>query len=856
MRRASPPEVLAPVGGRPQLAAAIENGADAVYFGLTSFNARARAANFTPDELPDVMAELHERGVQGFVTLNTLIFDEELPALERYARALSDARVDAVIVQDLGVCATLARIAPDVPLHGSTQMTVTSAESARLVAGLGLERVVLGRELSVREVAAVAAGTDLELEVFVHGALCVSYSGQCFSSEAWGGRSANRGQCAQACRLPYDLVVDGVAAGDVDHRYVLSPQDLMGVQHVPALIDAGVACLKIEGRLKGPEYVALTTRVYRDAVDAAWAGRDVHVDAATRRDLQQVFSRGLTPGFLEGKRHQRLVAGRFPKHRGLRVGRVTSVSGRRIGVALEGPLKAGDGVVFDAGRPQERELGGTVHTLLVADAPVEGEVASGEATIKLGVKVRLRDLAVGDLVWRTRDPELVKRLEATWTSVRRRTSVEAAVTGVMGEPARVELRDGSGRVGLGTTDRVLEPARARSLDEDAVRGAVDRLGGTSLALGALRVELPERAFLPISSLNRARRAATEALIAARRSLRVREVEVVEVAPRHVRLTSSNSREVVDQKLKDPSVSVLCRDPSVSVLCRDLAQVRAAIATGVGEVVVDFLEVKGLREAVAEVKAAGIRAVAASPRVLKPAEENIRAFLVKLGADAILVRSLGLLHSLLEADGAPDLHGDFSLNATNRRTTDLLLGAGLARLAPGHDLNAAQIAALARGGVADRLEVIVHHHLPIFHTEHCVFARFLSDGDDKRTCGAPCETKVLHLEGRDGKRHRVEADMGCRNTVFNAEAQSGLRDVGRFLDAGVRRFRLELVDHRPDEVAPLVALYTDALERRIDGREAFQRLRRESRFGAGLGSLAVLSAPTPEEMKRPGWMRRE
>jgi putative protease len=642
-------------------------------------------------------------------------------------------------------------------------------------------------------------------------------------------------------------VVDGKLAGDVDERYVLSPQDLMGVQHVPALIDAGVACLKIEGRLKGPEYVALTTRVYRDAVDAAWAGRDLHLGESTRRELQQVFSRGLTPGFLEGKRHQRLVRGRFPKHRGVRVGRVTSVSGRRIGLHLEGPIKAGDGVVFDAGRPQEREIGGTVHTVLAGrpEAVVTSEIAAGEVTIKLGVKARVRDAQVGDILWRTRDPALVKRLEATWTSSQRRAAVNAVVEGTMGGPVTVTLRDDAGRVGVGETDRVLEEARARVLDIEAVRASVGRLGGTTLQLRDLQVDLPA-AFLPISSLNRARRAAAEALIAERRRLRVRETAVVEVAPREARLASSGTRFIDSENLSNPSVSVLCRD---------IHQVRAAIATGVSEIVVDFLEVKGLREAMAEVQAAGIRAVAASPRVLKPAEENIRAFLLKGNADAILVRSLGLLHSLLEADGAPPLYGDFSLNATNRRTADLLFGAGLARLAPGHDLNAVQIAELARGPWASRVEVIVHHHLPIFHTEHCVFARFLSDGDDKKTCGLPCETHSLHLQGRDGERHRVEADMGCRNTVFNATAQSGLRDVERFLSAGVRRFRIELVDHRPDEVGPLVALYRRALAGEVAGRDAFRQLRKESRFGAGLGSLAVLDAPKPEDMKRPGWMAR-
>lgn len=834
------PEVLAPAGGHPQLAAAIEAGADAVYFGLSRFNARARAANFAPEELPEIMERLHERCVMGFVTVNTLIYDEELGDVARLLEHLQASKVDAMIVQDLGVVALARQVAPDLPLHGSTQMTVTSAESARLVGRLGLERVVVGRELSVREIAAVVAGTDLEVEVFVHGALCVSYSGQCFSSEAWGGRSANRGQCAQACRLPYDMLVDGEPRDLGEFRYLLSPQDLAAVHHVPALMEAGAACFKIEGRLKGPEYVAATTAAYRRAVDAAWEGRELAWSAQDQVDLEQVYSRGLTPGFLEGSKHQRLVRGRFPKHRGVRVGEVTDVRGRGVVVELAGPVKAGDGVVFDAGRPQDDEAGGVVFQVLRDGAPVDGESTEGAVTLLMGRGVG-EGVGVGDRVWRTRDPALLARLKDVWEGgVRRRAPVWARVAGGVGEHLTLELRDAAGRSVTVESEGELQAARGRPLGRETLAKQLGRLGGTSLELAGLEVDLVGDCFLPVSALNTMRREASERLLAVRRGLRVRDLggEATSVGERVV--------------LAEQPVAVEAPEtPQLTVLCRSRAQVEAAAALDdVAAVAVDFLEVKGLGDAVAAVKAAGKEAIAVSPRVLKPAEENLRRFLLKLGADAILVRSLGLLESLLEEEDRPALYGDFSLNCTNRATRDLLLGAGLTRLAPGHDLNADQLAALVDEGTAGRLEIILHHHLPIFHTEHCVFARFLSDGDSKKDCGAPCEEHEVHLVGRDGHKHLVRADMGCRNTVFNAEAQSGLRALDRFLDAGYRRFRLELADHAADDVAPLVASYAAALRREIDGAEAWRRVARGG-YGLTLGSLRVVSEPTTT--KTPGWV---
>ena len=845
-RRAQPPEILAPVGGRPQLAAAVEAGADAVYFGLSRFNARARAANFHVDELAEVMDLLHERGVMGFVTVNTLIYDEELDEVGKLLEHLVACRVDAAIVQDLGVAALARRVAPDLPLHGSTQMTVTSAESARLVARLGLERVVLGRELSVREIQEVVKGTQLEVEVFVHGALCVSYSGQCFSSEAWGGRSANRGQCAQACRLPYDMLVDGEERDLGELKYLLSPQDLSGIQHVPALIDAGVACFKIEGRLKGPEYVAATTSAYRRAVDAAWAQRELVWSDADQVDLEQVFSRGLTPGFLDGPRHQRLVHGASPKHRGVRIGEVVYVGDRDVTVKLSGPIKAGDGVVFDGARPEDNEEGGIVFQVLREGVRQRELCTDGEVSLRFAPHVKVRRVRPGNRVWRNKDPALLARLKSTWEGgVQRRTPVFAEVSGSAGRPLSLVLSDGHGRSVSVASDQLLQLATGRALDEERLSAQFGRLGGTSLELKTLASTIEGECFLPMSSLNRMRRAAAEQLLLLRRGLRVRDVDAPSPSESvRVSLTEQPARPM-DIQVDAPQVTVLCRSPE---------QVRAAVRLDeVHAVAVDFLEVKGLGDAIAQVQAAGKEAIAVSPRVLKPTEENLRAYLLKLGADAILVRSLGLLESLLSERQrvVPRLYGDFSLNCTNAETRDLLLDAGLARLAPGHDLNAEQLAALVTPETAGRLELIAHHHLPIFHTEHCVFARFLSDGDNRSNCGAPCERHELHLRGRDGKEHLVRADMGCRNTVFNAVAQSALRNLSRFLDVGIKHVRVELADHRASEVAPLVRVYADAVAGRTDGLSAWRELRETSEYGLTSGSLRIVQEPTI--VKTPGWV---
>ena len=909
------PEILAPAGGWPQLRAAVEGGADAVYFGLEALNARARASNFTVEEIADVIGYLHDRGVRGFVAINVLVFDEELAQAEKLVRAVVRAGVDAVIVQDVGLVSLIRIFAPDLVIHGSTQMSITSAEGAEFARELGCERVVVGRELSIREIAAVREGTTAEVEAFVHGALCVSYSGQCFSSEAWGGRSANRGQCAQACRLPYGLVVDGEVRDMGDVKYLLSPQDLMAVELVPQLIDAGVSCFKIEGRLKGPEYVGLTTSVYRRAVDEAWEARccesvDGHAPSGAewdlpdvvRTDLAQVFARGqddnydgLTKGFLEGPNHQRLVRGRSPRHRGVLLGKVVdsfirSEGGIVVRLNENVSIKRGDGVVFDGGKPDKPEAGGSVWE--VFDLSGKSVARSADEAVSFGEYELMFATATvatwadepnpGDLVWRSSDPALDARLHKMYggdvnlRSKRKEPVVIHMTSEGIGSPLRISIVDAQGRKGVGITHSCFSVARRRPLTFASLATAVGQLGDTHFHVGELNIEsiqglnaLPGL-FISVGDIKAARREAVEALMSLRNISGIAEAQnnsetlqgTIEISWWGDRAMEKDA-ELIQSKAAFTKISD--QEYKLTVLCRTREQTFAAMnVPWLKEIILDFLEVHGLQDMVDRVKASGRRAVVATPRVLKPNEELLWRFYLKLGADALLVRSAGLMRILknLRENGedhfVPELRGDFSLNAANAVGASVLFRqGGLDSLTPTHDLNAAQHVKMARALGAEsaaKLEVIIHQHLPIFYTEHCVFCRFLSEGNSYRDCGHPCETTRVHLRDGGGSDHLVLADMGCRNTVFNAKAQSGAEYIHELTNAGIKRFRVELVDEPAETVASLLEAYKDCLLGLKRGRDVVRLVgsfpdANGRSHGAGRGSFEVKKEIDRTSMKQ-------
>jgi putative protease len=867
-----PPELIAPAGDWECAKAAVENGADAIYFGLEKFNARMRANNFTEADLPRLMEFLHRRGVKGYVTFNILVFENEMAEAEQYARTMIAAGVDAAVVQDVGICRLIRRISPDFPIHVSTQMTITSAAGMEFARELGCNLVVLARECSLKEIevlqSAQLSGSLLPVEVFIHGALCVAYSGQCLTSEALGGRSANRGECAQACRMPYELVADGKAVPLGDRRYLLSPQDLAGLEVLPELVRIGVASLKIEGRLKSPEYVANITRIYRQALDRLGSSREADDPGSSRRQeahceirdqrseirnsaslltsaatgsgedryaMEMAFSRGLYTGWFRGTNNQALVHGRFGKKRGVFLGEVSRVEGGRVWIRLQGPLKPGDGVVFDAGHPEEEEEGGRVYE--VRRPRSEGrngalaELLFGRGDIDLG------RVHVGDRVWKTSDPELDRRLRQSFAgdAPKFRRPIQMEVHGLVGRPLTLITRDELGHVVRLASGMPLVHAEKQPLTTDRLRAQLGRLGGTSFKLGEVKNLLSGAVVLPVSELNRLRRDVVRDLLALRARPKRWTVEG----------GGWNAEGGVESGVPPCSIphSAL-RTPHLIVLVRDFAQLEAALQAGVETVYCEFEDPKRYCEAVALARRrqseSGVcrEIFVAPPRVFKLGEEWTLRQVRSCEADGYLVRNYDHLRFFAHDRCV----GDYSLNIANRLAADYFRNRfGLERVTASYDLNFAQLEALLRAAPPEWFEITIHQHMPMFHMEHCVFCAFLTSGTDYTNCGRPCDRQELKLRDRVGMEHPVKADAGCRNTVFNALAQTGADYVGRMLALGARHFRIEFLNETPDQAVQTIAMYQQLVRGEITGPQLWRELKLLNQLGVTRGQIG---SPAP------------
>ncbi|HWA10388.1 MAG TPA: U32 family peptidase [Opitutaceae bacterium] len=856
------PELLAPAGDWECARAAVENGADAIYFGLERFNARMRAKNFTQADLPALMEFLHRRGVRGYVTFNTLVFTDELADAEDYLRTIIAAGVDAAIVQDVGICRMIRALSPDFPIHCSTQMTVTSAAGVAFARELGAQLVVLARENSIAEIEKIqaseaATGAPLPLEVFVHGALCVAYSGQCLTSESLGGRSANRGECAQACRLPYELVADGRTVPLGDRRYLLSPQDLAGLEVLPALVRAGVASLKIEGRLKSPHYVASVTRVYRQALDALCAsveGNRLKVEspapvgnssfnsqpstfnpaafnpAAARYELEMGFSRGLYSGWFRGINNRELAHARFGTKRGVFLGQVARVEGESVALALAAPLKPGDGVVFDAGRPEEREQGGRVYEMTA------GRAAAGETTLRFGQgDIDWRRVQPGQLVWKTSDPALEREVRSTFEGdhVRFQRPIALEVHGHAGAVLTLVANDGDGHVVRAESAVPLSLANRQPLTQERLREQLGRLGGTPFRLGELTSFLEGDVILPVSELNRLRREIAG------------ELESLRAQPRRWQLADRSARPAgrPTMELALPAVPTPAEAEIIAVI-REPGQLEAAWSSGVRTIYCEFENPKRYRDAVARFRELQGAAAAAGetgdsgiwvapPRIFKPGEEWILQQVRSSQADGYLVRN----HDHLAFFAADRKRGDFPLNVANPWTAGHFLRRyKLERVTASYDLNIGQLEALLQAAPGARFDLTIHQHMPMFHMEHCVFCAFLSTGKDYRDCGRPCDRHRVALRDRIGAELPLKADAGCRNTVYNNRAQTGAEYAGRLLELGARSFRVEFVDEGAEEVGRTLTSYRRLLRGEISGSDLWREFKLINQLGVTRGQM--------------------
>ena len=873
------PELLAPAGDFECARAAVENGADAVYFGLDSgFNARARATNISDEQLPELMRFLHQRGVKGFLALNTLVFTNELPEIERLVRRVAEVGVDAVLVQDIGAVRLIRATCPDLPIHASTQMTLTSAEGIRIAAELGVERVVLARELAISDIAKIAEQTDMPLEAFVHGALCVAYSGQCLTSESLGGRSANRGQCAQACRMPYELVCDGEEVDLGDQKYLLSPQDLAAYALAPDLIDAGVISFKIEGRLKTPEYVANITRHYRQAIDTALAGQPVEFSLKQVEEMQLSFSRGFSTGWLQGDDHKMLVPARSSAKRGVLLGTVKGIHGQRVAVELACSIARGDGLAFEGDRAANDEQGGRVFEVFRRGESVDQPVSSG--VVELAFQHGAIDYSrvwIGQEVWKTDDPQLTSRLRKTFTGPDplRKVPLDVNVFAAVGQALCIAVRTETGLVAEVYSPEPLAAAIKHPLTESVLREQLSRLGGTVYELHSLHARISGAPMIPLSVLSKLRHELIRQLdeaVSKPPTRRIASTSVLADLRAAIRKANAPARPT-----NCPAPSTTCPAPSprrgegsseakrlttLHVICRTLPQLQALLDAGERNMFADFQDIREYREAVLIARGAGAELWLATPRIQRPGEVGLFRAIAKHEPDGILVRNLGGLwffgEPRAEGAGNGDLQtqtaplpnplpggerrparefiADFSLNVTNELTAQFLIERGARRVTASYDLNREQLLDLVAACPPVLLEIVIHQHMPMFHMEHCVFCAVLSPGTNATNCGRPCDRHVVHLRDRIGMEHCLTADVGCRNTLFNAVPQSAADVVPELMARGVRHFRIELLDETPAEIRLILSSYRSLLRGETTGRDVWQKLNAANRVGVTRGTL--------------------
>lgn len=787
------PELLAPAGNEQSLHAAVQAGADAVYLGVESFNARRSAENFTLETLARACDFAHLRSVSVYLTLNTAVLPNEADDAMELARQAFRAGVDAFIVQDIGIASELARTLPEARVHVSTQMNTHSTAGLEAAAALGAKRVTLARELSLGEVgqmASAAARLGMEVETFVHGALCVCYSGQCFMSSMIGGRSANRGLCAQACRLPYTLHNKALRKTlDAPGEHLLSPKDLRAIELLPSLVEAGVASLKIEGRMKSPDYVFAVTSVYRRALDEVLAARastlgdSGHVRYRVADEdaqvLAEAFSRGFTTAYLEGERGNDIMSYGRPNNRGVFIGRVAQVRDGLVEIAAEDAIVAGDVLEFWTNKGHFAY-------------PVERIDAVDGATVRVPLA---KKVGKGDRVFRVRSAVAAYVDDA----LEPRIPVSGTVAMRIGEPLVMEFS------AAGSTARiegpVVEAARTKPVTEAEIREHVDRLGNLPFTLQSLDVTVDEGVGIGFSQLHKLRTRALgqleEAMLEPYRARRLPRIEA--------------RRAVASRCANRCDVAVLATNPACA---------RAAKRAGANLIYVPALNYKrgeaviaGQVSGTAEQAGYPKQAIIALPTVGHDGEGGSREgavgfdpwAYVKTGKP-VLVENLGQLFEASRLGALPEVGPHLPL--LNRLALDAAadLGAGRVWLSP--ELSLVQIEALGKGApVPLGLTVIGSQELMV--TEHCLL---MSQGPCNEDCASCARRKSPHyLRDRKGYEFPVVTDCCGRSHLYNAVALDIAHAVPELIEAGVSAIMVDTALMNVEET-------TKAVQRAVRARD--------------------------------------
>ncbi len=795
------PELLAPAGSLDAVRAAVANGADAVYLGAERFNARDEGAQLTLDELSAACRIAHGRGARVYLTLNTLLKPTELvDALLLLGEAI-DRGVDAAIVQDVGLVRLVHRVYPGFELHGSTQMTVHDASGARVMRDLGVPRVVLARENTLDDIRAIRdAVPDLQLEAFIHGALCIAYSGQCFMSGMISERSANRGSCAQSCRKDY-VLTDATTGETIDTGYLISAKDLAAAEHLDGLAELGVSCLKIEGRKKKPEYVATVTRTYRDFLARIARGERVAPSAPDMEPLVQIYSRGFTGGMLGGRAGRDYITRDQPDNRGVRIGAVVGRERGELIVDVTTPIAAGDGLGFEP-PPAERgaSLGFTVHEVRTLREH-GGRVRQALRTSTV--------VPAGWIVMRTAHAALIARARSSFSAVTeqdgaRTSRLDVRVFGSPGAHLRAVFSADGESVTV-RSETQLTPARQRALDERQLRDQLGRLGNTPFALGAIDTSgLEPGQFLPVSELNRLRQGAVESLLKRREWSSASRMgdrrSAIEAAVRAIDVTT---RPAAGEPAPPRLVASVYR----------IEDAREAASAGATEVAFDpFLRhplppvsrVRGLAD---ELQSRGVRFRLRTPTIVRPEER--RALDKWLALDVpILSGHLGLVAEL--AGAGRDVVADYAVNCFNGHTAQEYFRLGASRIVASIELTAAELEMLVAPWSGRGFDVMVYGRPEGMTIEHCV----LSAAYERvaTTCRDLCVQKhaVVQITDPAGYTFAVATDTACRNRLLHSRPLEGSEYLPRLWNAGVRG--VHAVFNVPNEpVAQVIAGYRQMLD---------------------------------------------
>ncbi len=811
------PELLAPAGDMRALIAAVVNGADAVYLGAQTFSARGYASNFSEKEQEEAIDYAHLRGVKVYFTVNTLLKDEEVNSALKLLSRLREMGADAIIIQDLGLIFLVRKHMPDLPLHASTQMTLHNSEGVEFVKKLGIKRVVLSRESSLENIKWIKEKSGIDIEIFIHGALCISYSGQCLLSSLIGGRSGNRGYCAQPCRKKYRLYCNGkyiITTGD----YLLSPKDLNTSSNLGALIEAGIESFKIEGRMKRPEYVAGVVRVYRRLLDRyAENPAAYYVSEEEQEILTQIFNRSFTSGYFFETPHGKLMSRENPHNRGIPAGIVVGYdkSSNQILVKLSRFLQLGDGIMVKNAETMSEDNGKIVSSMRTKKGPVHSAEKGDLVSLPFDSSV-----PSGSTVYRTQDKKLMESLKRESESkiLRPKILVSITLTVRVGRPIRLVIKDRDSNTITIESEYLVEKAEKHPISTAQIEAQLSKLGNTLFKATELNVNLEEDVFVPVGQLN---------------DLRIKAILQIE----NLRMSKWKRKPLNDLNFPNPVEKMRSEgdylfpkkfpvNPLLSVSVYSLKGLKGAIAGGADciyfeEGFIRKSKIEGqkkkcsknhdviFKKAVLRARATGRKIYFSTPKIVKdPEMEYVKKiiFLAKnLKADGILVSNLGTLN-LAKAENIPFIV-DSPLNILNSFTFSYFLqyGAQMAVISP--ELTLEELKDIVSCGPA---ECIVHGRLELMESEHCLVGGLI--GKDPKYCSAPCSSGNFTLVDEKYYEFPLLMDYQCRMHILNSKSLCMLEYVPKLLESGVLSLRIGILEMKNDEeIRKVTWAYRNAID---------------------------------------------